>query len=63
MDIGLYCGLVEDNLDPLKIGRVKIRIPHIHGSDPNSRMFIPTSELQWAYPCIPLQIRKADRER
>lgn len=53
MNIGLYCGLVEDNLDPLKIGRIRIRIPHIHGADPNSRMFIPTSELEWAYPCMP----------
>lgn len=53
MKIGLYCGLVEDNLDPLKIGRIKIRIPHIHGSNPNSSMFIPTSGLQWSYPCIP----------
>lgn len=49
----LYCGFVEDNLDPLKIGRLRIRIPHIHGANPNSSMFTPTSELQWAYPCMP----------
>ena len=53
MEIGLYCGFVEDNLDPLKIGRIRVRIPHLHGSNPNSSMFIPTSELQWAYPCMP----------
>ena len=52
-DNGLYCGFVEDNQDPLKIGRLKIRIPHLHGTDPNNTEFIPTAGLQWSYPCMP----------
>lgn len=38
-----YLGIIEDINDPLKIGRVKIRIPFLHGD-------IPTSDLVWSYP-------------
>lgn len=38
-DVALYAGVVTDNTDPLKIGRVKLRIPgHIEG------------ESEWAFP-------------
>lgn len=50
---GLYCALVEDNLDPKKIGRVKLRIPAIHGSNPQNSAFTSTEELSWSYPCMP----------
>lgn len=50
---GLVCGIVEDNLDPWKIGRVKARIPSLHGSDPSNPLFIPTKSLEWVYPCMP----------
>ena len=49
----LYCGLVEDNLDPEKIGRIKIRIPGIHGSNPDSKSYTTTKNLNWAYPSMP----------
>lgn len=51
--IGLYCGRVEDNIDPLKIGRIRVRIPHLHGTDPNNSSYIPTLKLYWSYPCMP----------
>lgn len=50
---GLLCGLVEDNLDPLKIGRLKIRVPALHGTNPGSSSYIPTKDLIWSYPSIP----------
>lgn len=50
---GLLCAVVEDNLDPKKIGRVKIRIPSIHGSNPSSRNYTSTEDLDWAYPSMP----------
>lgn len=38
--IGLYEGIVTDNVDPLKLGRVKIRVPGV-ADDPSS---------DWAFP-------------
>lgn len=50
--LALFRGVVEDNNDPLKIGRVRVRIHGIH-SDKNEKSgakfeFIKTSELPWA---------------
>ena len=48
----LLRGVVEDNIDPLKIGRVRVRIFGVHiGNNENSGAkfeFIKTSELPWA---------------
>lgn len=41
-----FIGKVEDRNDPLKLGRVRVRIVNLH-SDKQSR--IATSELPWAY--------------
>lgn len=41
----LMRGRVVDNEDPLKIGRVKVYIPFIHGDTKES-------ELPWAFPCF-----------
>lgn len=38
-----FIGIVEDNLDPKRIGRVKIRIPFVFGD-------ISTDDLPWAKP-------------
>lgn len=48
----LHRGVVEDNVDPLKIGRVRVRIFGIH-SEKNEKAgskfeFVKTSELPWA---------------
>jgi len=40
----LYVGIVEENDDPEKLGRCKIRIPSVYGTD------IPTDDLPWAIP-------------
>jgi hypothetical protein len=53
---GFYRGVVEDNKDPLKAGRVRVRIHGLH--TPNKRKTeidgIPTDELPWAEPCMPI---------
>jgi hypothetical protein len=44
-------GVVEDNLDPLGIGRCRVRIIGHHSGD---KTFLPTEELPWAYPILPV---------
>jgi phage baseplate assembly protein gpV len=39
-------GIVEDNNDPEKLGRVRVRVYDIHG---NNKIKIPTNKLPWAY--------------
>lgn len=53
MGFGFYWfqAVVEDRLDPLKLGRVRIRVLGIHTED---KTRIPTEELPWAYPLSPL---------
>ena len=41
-------GIVEDNNDPLKIGRVKLRDPNEETPEKT-----PTESLEWYYPCLP----------
>lgn len=40
---GKYRGLVTDNADPDKLGRLKLRVPSVLG----------TAETSWALPCVP----------
>jgi len=40
-----YSGDVEDNLDPLKLGRLKVRISIFED--------IPTDQLPWSFPSVP----------
>ena len=53
---GIYRGFVEYNLDPLDLGRVKVRVPSIHGFlediDEGKCKGIPTERLPWAFPCF-----------
>jgi len=46
-----FVGVVEDRLDPKKLGRLRVRILDVHTADKNK---IPTEELHWAYPVMPL---------
>ena len=41
---GKYRGIVEDNLDPKKLGRLKVRVPSLLGDE------VVTG---WAMPCLP----------
>lgn len=46
---GVYRARVENNMDPLKIGRVKVRVPIVHGVPGKG---ITEDGLPWAYPCF-----------
>jgi hypothetical protein len=46
---GIYRGYVEYINDPLQVGRVKVRIPSIHGLPEQ----LPTEGLPWAYMSAP----------
>ena len=41
-----YEGTVVDNADPLKLGRVRVRVPQIHGVETDAE-FIQTYDLPW----------------
>lgn len=44
-------GVVEDRMDPLGIGRMRVRA---FGFDNEDRAAVPTEKLPWAYPILPL---------
>lgn len=46
-----WMGVVEDRLDPLKLGRCRIRIA---GAHTNNKAIIPTADLPWAHPMLPI---------
>lgn len=46
-----FTAVVEDRLDPMKLGRVRIRVLGIHTEN---KIDIPTEELPWAYPVQPI---------
>jgi hypothetical protein len=45
-----YYGIVEDRQDPLKIGRVRVRVHQIHSSN---KMHLSTPDLPWAQVMLP----------
>jgi hypothetical protein len=53
---GIWRGVVEDNNDPLKAGRCRIRILGIHTSKKKSEQTegVPTEHLLWAEPALPI---------
>ena len=46
-----FQGVVEDRVDPLKLGRLRVRILGLHTENKNK---IPTKELPWAFPITPI---------
>ena len=46
-----FQGVVESRADPLFLGRLKVRILGIHTEDKTD---IPTEDLPWAYPVMPI---------
>jgi hypothetical protein len=53
---GFYRGVVEDNNDPKKAGRVRVRVFGLHTENKKKTATdgIPTDELPWAEPCLPI---------
>jgi hypothetical protein len=47
----MYTGCVENRNDPLKLGRCQVRIVGLHTEN---RVHLPTSDLPWAYPVMPV---------
>lgn len=47
-----YIAIVEDTKDPYLLGRVRIRIPAIHGVKTDQSYYLPTKSLPWAKPAI-----------
>jgi len=47
---GTYTGTVVDNQDPLRLGRLRIRVPHVYGPIGGDFGSIANSDLPWAMP-------------
>lgn len=45
-----YGGIVENNQDPEKLGRLKVRVPHVYGTSGDAGRYIGTNDLPWALP-------------
>lgn len=45
-----YAGIVEANKDPLKLGRLKVRVPLVFGSESTGSGYIAVNDLPWALP-------------
>ena len=45
-----YAGIVEGNQDPLKLARLKVRVPHVFGVSATGSGYIGTNDLPWAMP-------------
>lgn len=43
-----YRGIVVENKDPQRRGRIKVRIPQIYGVNPTEQYFVATSSIPWA---------------
>lgn len=49
---GIFRAIVEDNMDPLKLARVRVRVPMIHGVAGGSN-YLATEQIPWATPINP----------
>ena len=50
MDTIFHQGVIEDRIDPLKLGRCKVRVVGLHSHD---KTLLPTSDLPWAIQLNP----------
>lgn len=48
--LGTYAGTVENVRDPEKLGRVKVRVPHVYGASTTGAGYIGVDDLPWALP-------------
>lgn len=46
-----FSGVVEDRQDPLKVGRLRVRIVGVHTQD---KLALPTADLPWALCMLPI---------
>lgn len=53
---GFFRGVCEENDDPLKAGRIRVRVFGVHTESKikTATGGIPTNELPWAEPCFPI---------
>ena len=49
--MNLYTGVVENRIDPLKLGRCQVRVVGLHNHDKSQ---LKTEDLPWAYPMQPV---------
>lgn len=49
--LGVMRGRVEYNNDPYQIGRVRVRVPSIHGLE-GTKEYVKPEDLPWATPCV-----------
>jgi len=47
---GIFAGLVEKTEDPEKLGRLKVRVPSVYGSEGGQGGYIGVDSLPWALP-------------
>ena len=50
-----WCGVVENRIDPLGIGRCQVRIFGWHSDNPT---LVPTTSLPWAHPMNAINVSK-----
>lgn len=50
----LYIGVVEDRNDPLKMGRVRVRVINVHSED--RKVDVPIDSLPWSYVMQPANV-------
>jgi len=48
--LGTYSGVVVDVADPLKLGRVRARVPHVYGPSDGAYGTVPDKDIPWALP-------------
>jgi len=48
--LGTYAGRVVDNSDPYLFGRVKVRVPILHGFQGSQYDYVSDPDLPWAWP-------------
>ena len=53
-DFVWWQGVVEDRIDPLKLGRCRVRILGYHTDNKVDGLGIPTEHLPWATPVQPI---------
>lgn len=58
--LGIVRGMVVDVEDPLKLCRLRVRVPSIHGME-GSANYRPDSELPWAYPSLPANMKQVPK--
>jgi len=51
MNQTFYTGVVENRMDPLKLGRCQVRVVGLHT---DNKIDLPTFDLPWAHPMLPI---------